>query len=1488
MHPGARALRFVVVALRVLSLVSTATMLLALVSLELPPVRRFIVRQVNDALRTSFAGRITIEKVDHIGLTAIRGARVRVDDPEGTRVLLVDGADVRISAISTLRSVLSKEGDRVIDLAEVRLAYVDADLDVDGAGGLRLAKAFQPRDEKPSPGRKTAIRLGRVAMDHAWLHGRPPGAPLVDADVDRLAASAFVGSTQKVDLTGARITTRAMPQHADVHVDVTASFAGPSPSGEDRAARADARGDIGGIPMSAHISIDGKAIDAVFDVPKATPEMIDAVAPSLHATRDLSLHAEARGRLPQIVATARATAGSGVVELRVDAATGTESTVHATLAAEGFDAHALSASAPSTDLGASAELDARVHANGAIEGNLSLAADLSGTHAPTSLLGSAELHARGAINPGATLDIDADLTASKLTRGDLHAERGWLRAHVRGPSDDPRIDAIFQGSEIAVAGLRVATVAVTTHGSLRRSDVAFGIDAQDAIRIDGRASIETGAATTVRNASVTLSRDEERAVIDVRSLRVAGPDIRLDGLTIEGLGDPVHAEARKIGDELVVKASSNEIDLARVAKLLRLTEIRDGHLAFDVDLGVRRSVARGHVRAALVNGEFARARNASGELEASFDGKAIDARVHANVGDIGRIDVDRCHLEIDGPLGASSLKSASGAVSFDSEVDLARIRRLLPRGSVPLTDLSGKLRLVGQASRAKGGDAIPDVQVTAETHGLSLSGRGKQEQVDGARVLGYRPWSLEGVDVKLAANVARATGATEVAASVSDRRGLVASVDVRAPEVPYREWIHGKPFSAERLGALPVAAHLAVPRRELKTLPAILKTQQFAGDISLDLAVDGTLSDPDARFSLEAFKLASSVGARVAPLDAKVTARYARGEGTVDVDVSSAERRLLAGELKVSARLDDLLGRGTTTQPAWRASTHVRLSEFPLETTRYFGDVRLKGFASGDVAVENWHEDARAKIDLAFRDLALGRAKFPRGTASAAIEGNEMRAAVRLDQTDGFLETDAKIGMTWGRDSTPKPTTSVPAFAILKAKGLRASALLPFVSDAVSELDGRIDADARIDLPQGGGPPNMKGTLTLRDGTVQLARLGEPLHGVNMNIVVTPDGLVRLDDLTAHGSSGTLAAKAIARLDGLDFVGARANLRIPRRDPLPVDLDGQDMGDVDGEMSLSVDRSADRRITKIAVDVPVLHADLPLSSSHKTQELGEAKGVRIGYFRRPRQFILLPMDASDLGEHKTNESDTAPSRTDVAIHLGNDVEIKRGTTLKVQLEGDPKIEVAEQARMSGQIRLTRGTLEVQGKRFEIERGTVTFVGDEPGNPQILVTAGWTAPDGTRVYADFVGPLKTGKVKLRSEPARSQDEILALIVFGTAEGSSSTPYAQEQPSGTTRAGTTAGGFATEGLSKGLDDLTGLDVSTKIDTTNSANPKPEIEVRIARDISLELGYVIGTPPPGTNPDKTLVTLDWRFRRNWSMEATFGDQGSSIMDFVWQYRY
>jgi translocation and assembly module TamB len=157
-----------------------------------------------------------------------------------------------------------------------------------------------------------------------------------------------------------------------------------------------------------------------------------------------------------------------------------------------------------------------------------------------------------------------------------------------------------------------------------------------------------------------------------------------------------------------------------------------------------------------------------------------------------------------------------------------------------------------------------------------------------------------------------------------------------------------------------------------------------------------------------------------------------------------------------------------------------------------------------------------------------------------------------------------------------------------------------------------------------------------------------------------------------------------------------------------------------------------------------------------------------------------------------------------------------------------------------------------------------------------------------VYADFVGPVKTGKVTLRSDPPRPRNEVLAIILFGTADGADATPRSQASTDSTTKAAVgIGGGFATQGLSEAMDDLTGLQATAKIDTSRSANPAPEIEVQIARRLSLSFEHVLGTPPI-SQPDTNLATVDWRFTTNWSIQTTFGDKGLLQTDAVWQKRY
>jgi translocation and assembly module TamB len=235
-----------------------------------------------------------------------------------------------------------------------------------------------------------------------------------------------------------------------------------------------------------------------------------------------------------------------------------------------------------------------------------------------------------------------------------------------------------------------------------------------------------------------------------------------------------------------------------------------------------------------------------------------------------------------------------------------------------------------------------------------------------------------------------------------------------------------------------------------------------------------------------------------------------------------------------------------------------------------------------------------------------------------------------------------------------------------------------------------------------------------------------------------------------------------------------------------------------------------------------------------------------------------------------------------------DVEVKRDTTMKVKIVGETQVDVGEKTSVTGQIHLPEGFIEIQGKRFKIEKANVTFNGD-PTNPTVIATAVYTAPDveKTVVYADFVGPVKTGKLSLRSEPSHSSSEIMALLLFGSADGYFG-KSSQGKESDAAKAAGLAGGVVTEGLNKAISGVTSVEITTKVDTEQDNNPRPEVEVQLSREVSASIIRSLGVPPPGQSPDTTMVLVDWRFVKNWSADVTLGDKGTSILDFTWKYRY
>ncbi|HYQ44250.1 MAG TPA: translocation/assembly module TamB domain-containing protein, partial [Polyangiaceae bacterium] len=327
-------------------------------------------------------------------------------------------------------------------------------------------------------------------------------------------------------------------------------------------------------------------------------------------------------------------------------------------------------------------------------------------------------------------------------------------------------------------------------------------------------------------------------------------------------------------------------------------------------------------------------------------------------------------------------------------------------------------------------------------------------------------------------------------------------------------------------------------------------------------------------------------------------------------------------------------------------------------------------------------------------------------------------------------------------------------------------------------------------------------------------------------------------------------------------------------------VNGTELGETYGTVDVKLRPGQTKGTQKLSVNIPELHLRMPDAGSQDLQDLDPAKGVRVGTRQRDGGFVTLPLQPLKEADPSRNESPMV-----VDLDLGNQIWIQQGDTTKIQLGGHLQLVLGEPLTIEGQINVKSGKLDVSGKQFEIESGTVTFSG-EPGNPTIVATARWDAPDADRhrVYADATGTASKLKVTLRAEPTLTQDQILSLLLTGSTDGSLGGSGGGGGNAAT--AVGAVGGEATKGINKALSRIAKLDVSTRIDqSTGSA--RPQLVVQLTPKVSAQLTRALGQTP-GQPPDLTFLTLNFLVYRNWSLSTLTGDRGASGVDLVWRKRY
>jgi translocation and assembly module TamB len=1537
---GGAVLRLAGAALGLVIVFVLAIALAVVLHLDIPPLRRVAAARVQSILASGIQGKLVIESVGKLDFGGIEEGNAYVLDPAGKVVAAAYGVRARIALGELVRTLLAGKGPLDVHLSEVSARAADFDLELDASGQLGVVRAFASRTPSTGGGgRGVRLAIDRIAIGHAWVHGAPVKGLTVDADVDSLrnASVAIDPSHVAVDVGAFALATRGMPFGANARGTAEAHLALPAPSGGGVGLRILWDGAVAGIPLSAKGSLDGEAIDAVIDAPEVSPAAVRALWPASPIDGPATGHVDVHGALPKLDVHVRSTQGDASLDLTGPVVLGPGQSAELHVEARAVDVHTIVSSAPGSNLSLSGDVSLTRSAAGAL--GAKAAVDFKGGTVAGASIPRGKIHAtlsqdasRGvradatvaANEPGAPtvlrlhllpkgrsyeLSFDGDTRVASLaalprfgpiargeseltTHGAIDFGRGELdlklAAEIRGLGHDvltaqhasvdarlkgslaaPQIDVTVRGDVLDFGGYRFSRAQIDVHGPARGADVRLSLDADGdgtpELAADGQLSV--GSVTKVEQIHVQVARLREAVSVRVGEIKVAHGEIAVDPIDVEGLGGPLHASFHSTFGAAHVEVKGTGVDLARFERVSRVEGGLGCIAAIDVDATLRRGGADGHASIEVSRCTVQKMEGASAGVAATFEGRKIAGRAHVELEDAGSFEVVAPAIEIGGKgTLRESWRKAIGKVKFAGKIDLAKLAARLPRHAVPLDHVRGVVTVQGRAQRDSTTDDTPDFNVSLSTSGLVLIGpSARMTGVDGSPVITPPAWRLDGIDLGLDARIDGDSGFAAVAARLNDAKGELIAIDLKSGAVPYTAMIDN-PAQALRLAEkVRFNSHVVVPPRNVRDLPPVLALAGARGELSADVTATGTMLEPVVALKASILK-ARATGAIGFPLDLDLSAHYDGVNADASLVGAAKGAQVLDVHVATMARAPDLLAGDTSS---WTASGRAHLEALPLESIAALSDRQVTGTVTGDVTLDGLHEDGRAKLALSVATLKVGEVAYRSGVLGATLDGKSFDASMHLDQVDGSIDATAQAGSKWGKALLPALDPSRPPSGELKAKRFRAALLLPFVDNVFTELDGRVDADVKITVDPRTGRAQPQGTIALSQGRFEVGSIGGEFHDVTAKAIFTPDGVLRLEGIRASAMSGAVEAAATARLDGLALQALNATVQIPSSNPLLLTVQGSQVGTVEGKVNVGLTQR--QSTVDVKVDIPTLHVELPLTSSHDVQPLGPIEGVRIG-LEKSGGFVPERLDAP------RQAVAAPPGKTIVTtVKLGEDVVVKKSTQLKVALSGSPVITIGNDVRATGQVRLLTGKIDVQGKSFDIESGAVTFQGD-PSDPQMVVTASWTAADGTQVYADLRGTLKNPKVTLRSEPSFTQNEIIALLAYGSADAAS--------PNSGAAAGV-AGGAATQPLNRALENMGLGGVTTRVDTS-AVTPRADVELQIARDLSLQVAEVMGVPPPGTSPDTTFLTLNWRFAKAWSSQTTIGSLGTTIWDLIWQHRY
>ncbi len=371
-----------------------------------------------------------------------------------------------------------------------------------------------------------------------------------------------------------------------------------------------------------------------------------------------------------------------------------------------------------------------------------------------------------------------------------------------------------------------------------------------------------------------------------------------------------------------------------------------------------------------------------------------------------------------------------------------------------------------------------------------------------------------------------------------------------------------------------------------------------------------------------------------------------------------------------------------------------------------------------------------------------------------------------------------------------------------------------------------------IDLRAGGAITQPKTEGSIRIVNTGLSVEGAPVSISAMNGQLSIAGnQLRIDKLNATAGGGTISANGSATYGKEPNFAIDLHAKGVRVHPTGI------RSTVDGDLQLN-------------------------GTPQKSQLSGRVVVDRLSF----QEGFDLATFMSELSDDSTV---SAPSELASNVNLSIAVNSAQNLTLassQVSIAGSANLNVTGTAAnpvILGRITLTNGELFFQGKRFEIQSGTIAFVNPAKTEPVLNLYVKSTI-EQYKITINFSGAIDRLKTNYTSDPSLPPIDIINLLAFGqtTAEKASNA----SAPASLGAQSVLAQGVAGQ-VAKGVQNLTGISQLT-LDPTAGNSQNPGAQVAIQQRVTGTLFLTFATNV--TSTQQQTIQVQYQPKPQWRISV------------------